>query len=194
MHSWKQYGSQNIASSTSFRSLRAIEEGNLKKESREKKPSPGPQPFNAVLLGPGHANRLADQQGWIRSLSWHEFLWASAPHFRRVQVALLIHAELVRSPQSAGLGRHGAPGIEQLPVQVVLVKFEVAVSVRHPQVLVGGHEDMIRRGGSVAQVPLVEEFSILIEDLNAPVAAVVDVQPALVVNGDAVHGIEIIWP
>ena len=51
--------------------------------------------------------------------------------------------------------------------------------------LVGGHVDVIRRSGSVAEVPPIEEFSVFIEDLNAPVAAVVDVQPALIINGDA---------
>jgi len=56
----------------------------------------------------------------------------------------------------------------------------------HPTLtLVGGHVDVIRRSGSVAEVPPIEEFSVFIEDLNAPVAAVVDVQPALIINGDA---------
>src|SRR5579863_7163442 len=165
-----------------------------KKKGREKMSSPGPYVFQADLLGPGRANRLAHQQRWVGAIARDELLRTAAPHFRGVEIAVLVHAELVRSPQSAGLGGHRAPGIQQPSGQVVLVELEVAVAVRHPEVLVGGHEDVIRRRVSVAEVPLIEELAVLIEDLNAPVAAVVDVEASLVVDGDAVHGIEVPWP
>src|SRR5580658_4667007 len=60
--------------------------------------------------------------------------------------------------------------------------------------LIRGHEDVIRRGGSVAEIPLIEEFSVLVENLNAAVAAIVDIETALVIDRDAVHGIEIARP
>ena len=98
-------------------------------------------------------------------------LRTAGPHLCCVEVAVLVHAELVRSPQPAGFGHHRAPGIEQLPVQVVLVELEIPVAVRCPQVLVRGYVDVIGGGGSVSEVPLAEELAVLIENLDAPVAA-----------------------
>src|ERR1035437_8914710 len=126
--------------------------------------------FYAASLGPGRTNRLAHQQRRVGALPRDKLLRTAAPHLCRVEVAVLVHAELVRSPQSARLGGHRAPRIQQLSVKVVLVELEVPVTVRHPEVLVRGHVDVIRRGGSVAEVPLIEELAVLIEDLNAPVA------------------------
>jgi hypothetical protein len=87
--------------------------------------------FRAILtlLRPGGANRLADQQRRVGAFSRDELLRAAAPHFRGIQVAVLVHAELVRAPESAGLGCHRAPGVQQLSVQVVFVELEVAVAV-----------------------------------------------------------------
>src|ERR1700680_2703769 len=164
-----------------------------KKKDQEKMSSPGLRMFYAASLGPGRTNRLAHQQRRVGALPRDELLRTAAPHLCRVQVPVLVHAELGRSPPSARLGGHRAPRIQQLPIQVEFAELEVPVTVRRPEVLVRGHEDMIRRGGSVAEVPLSEELAVLVEDLNAPVASVVDVQPALVVDGDAVHGIEVVW-
>src|ERR1700680_3328811 len=165
-----------------------------KKKDQEKMSSPGLRMFYAASLGPGRTNRLAHQQRRVGALPRDELLRTAAPHLCRVEVPVLVHAELVRSPQSARLGGHRAPRIQQLPIQVEFVELEIPVTVRRPEVLVRGHEDVIRRGGAVAEVPLSEELAVLIEDLNAPVASVVDVEPALVVDRDAVHGIEVVWP
>src|SRR5882762_5200118 len=151
-------------------------------------------PRVAASLGPSRTNRLANQQCRVGVLPGDELLRTAAPHFCRVEVAVLVHTELVRSPQPACRGGHRAPRIQQLPVQVEFVELEVAVTIRRPEVLVRGHVDVIRRGGPVAEIPLIEELAILIEDLNAPVTSVVDIKSALVVNGDAVHGIEVVWP
>src|SRR5712692_7100969 len=166
--------------------------------SKEKRPGEDvfarPRAFYAALPGPGRANRLAHQIRRVGALPRDELLRTAGPHLRRVEVAVLVHAELVRSPESARRGGLGAPRIEQPPLQVKLVELEVPVTVRRPEVLVRSHVDVIRRGGSVAEVPLVEELAVLIEDLDAAVASIVDVDPALVVDGHAVNGIEVAWP
>src|SRR5579862_8483844 len=101
-------------------------------KNREKVSSPSLKAFQANLLRPGRPNRLADQQCRVGALPRHELLWAAAPYLRRVKVAVLIHAKLVRSPQSSWLRRHRAPRIQQLPCQVVFVELEIPVTVRHP--------------------------------------------------------------
>src|SRR5882762_5298551 len=94
------------------RSLRPPES---KKKDREKMSSPGLRALYAASLGPGRANRLANQQCRVGALPRDEFLRTAAPHLCRVEVAVLVHAELVRSPQSACRGGHRAPRIQQLP-------------------------------------------------------------------------------
>src|SRR6202790_998586 len=109
--------------------------------------------FYAASLGPGRTNRLADQQRRVGALPRDELLRTAAPHLCGVEVTVLVHAKLVRSPEPARLRGHRAPRIQQLPVQVEFVELEVSVTVRRPEVLVRGHVNVIRRGGSVAEVP-----------------------------------------
>src|ERR1019366_298088 len=134
-----------------------------KKKGREKMSSPGLRVFHAALLGPGRTNRLADQQRRVGALPRDELLRTAPPHLCGVEVAVLVHAELVSSPQSACRGGHRAPCIQQLPIQVEFVELEVPVTIRRPEVLVRSHVDVIRRGGSIAEVPLSEELAVLIE-------------------------------
>src|SRR5450756_1914297 len=151
-------------------------------------------PRTRGLLFPRGAHGLTDQHRRIGALARHELLRTAAPHLCRVEIAILVDAELMGAPQSSRLWRHGAKRRQQLSGQIELVELEVAVAVRRPDVLVRGHVEVIRRGGSVAEVPLLEELAVLVEDLDAAVAPVVDVDSALVVDDDAVHGIEVVGP
>jgi hypothetical protein len=61
------------------------------------------------------------------------------------------------------------------------------VAVADPEVLVARHVDVIGEPG----VPLVQVLAVLVEYLHAVIRAIGHVDPALGINGDAVHGVEV---
>jgi hypothetical protein len=69
-----------------------------KKQGREKAISPGLREVFPGSLRPGCANRLSDQQFRVSALPRDELLGAAAPHFGSIEVAILVHTELVRAP------------------------------------------------------------------------------------------------
>src|ERR1700733_5145266 len=88
-------------------------------------------------LFPGGVNRLADQECRIRARSGREFLRAAIGDFSYVQVALLIAAHAVHVEQPSRKIAQRSPGIEKMPVQVVLDNLRRCV-VKGPQVAIGG--------------------------------------------------------
>ncbi len=74
------------------------------------------------LLVSRGAHGLADQERRIGVLARHELLRKAAPHLCRVEIAILVDAELMGAPQSSRLWSHGAPRGQQLPGQI---EFEI---------------------------------------------------------------------
>ena len=64
--------------------------------------------------------RLADQELGVRAGARGELLGAAVIDFGHVEVAFLIDAEAVHAPEAAGEIAPGAPGIQEVPLQVVL--------------------------------------------------------------------------
>ena len=58
--------------------------------------------------------------------------------------------------------------------------------------LIRRDQDIVRRA-DISQIPVVEKLAVLVEDLNPPVASIDNIDAPLVVDRDAVHGIEVIW-
>src|SRR5260370_41141101 len=73
----------------------------------------------------------------------------------------------------------------------VILHDAVRSAVRDPQQLIGRDEVSIRRRSN-ARLPHVEEFSILIEDLNSPVSPIDDEQPAILADLNAVNRVELV--
>ena len=104
---------------------------------------------------------------------------------------MLIDAEAVYAPEAAGEVAPGAPGIEQVALQVVLEHLGSA-AVEGPESAVRADVDQVDVGGVIADLPFIKIFAVFVEDLNAVVAAVVDEDVfRLRVDGDAVDVIEI---
>src|SRR5216683_3572726 len=55
-------------------------------------------PKIAASLSPGRTNRLADQQRRVGAFPRDELLRTAAPHLCRVEIGVLVHAELMCSP------------------------------------------------------------------------------------------------
>src|SRR5579883_1081507 len=147
-----------------------------------------------ILAGsslPSRIDGLADEEFRVGAGTRGELLRAAVIDFRDVEIALLIHAEPVHSPEAAREITPGAPGVEQVSLQVV-VQHLGGAAIEGPQRAVGADVDQVDVGRLVADMPLVEIFAVFVEDLNAVVAAVVDENvPRLRIDGDAVHVVEV---
>src|SRR5213594_3181106 len=99
----------------------------------------------------------------------------AAKDFRGVQVSIRIGREFVYSPEQARCGPMCSPGIEQFSIQIVFEEF-VDRSRKGPQIIVGAHADRV---GLMNVRPDVEELAVLVEDLNAVVGAIGDVDARL---------------
>src|SRR3981189_1320038 len=86
---------------------------------------PRPPYLQVSLLLPGRIDRLGKQKCGIGSRSRRELLYASCVHFREVQIALLVDAQPMYTPEVARTRTHAAPGIQQMALQVVLDDFVV---------------------------------------------------------------------
>src|SRR5437899_12795120 len=82
-----------------------------------------------------------------------------------------------------------SPGIEQFSIQIVFEEF-VDRSRKGPQIIVGAHADCI---GLMNVRPDVEELAVLVEDLNAVVGAIGDVDAPVAIGSDGVGSVELSW-
>src|SRR5436309_170795 len=119
----------------------------------------------------------------------NELLRTAAKDFRGVQVSIRIGREFVYSPEQAGCGPMCSPGIEQFSIQIVFEEF-VDRSRKGPQIIVGAHADRV---GLMNVRPDVEELAVLVEDLNAVVGAIGDVDAPVAIGSDGVGSVELSW-
>src|SRR5260370_17010966 len=98
-----------------------------------------------------------------------------------------MHRELVNSPKGAGERSVGAPGVQQLSVQVVLQKL-VGHAINDPQMMIGRHHNVERR---TDMIPFAEILPVLVENLDAAVRPIRDVDPAVRVDVDRVRQAEL---
>src|SRR5437763_1007049 len=71
-------------------------------------------------LLPGRINGFADQERLVHALARCEFLHAAAVHFGNVEVAVLVDAEAGHSPESSRYIATHAPGIQEMPFEIIL--------------------------------------------------------------------------
>src|SRR5579864_2052639 len=74
-------------------------------------------------LFPRRVHRLADHERRIRARSRSELLGTTGVHFGYIEISLLIHAESVYSPETAGEISPRAPRIQEMPIEIVLEHF-----------------------------------------------------------------------
>src|SRR5687767_11130304 len=119
-----------------------------------------------------------------------ELLHAAAKNFGRVKVPLLIHSERVRALELSRQSTGPAPAIQIVAVQIVL-EDAMRAAVGHPKELVGADEVRIRQRSHTGGEH-VQELAVLVEDLEAAMCAVDHEQPAVITDGDAVNGVELV--
>src|SRR5882762_9118428 len=140
---------------------------------------------------PGRIDRLGKQKCGIGSRSRRELLYASCVHFREVQIALLVDAQPMYTPEVAGTGTHAAPGVKQMALQVVLDHF-VGGAIKGPEGVSGSDVEQVKTGRRSVNLPFVEILAVFIEDLDAVIVPIVHENVAgLLVNGDTMHVAEI---
>src|SRR5262245_5876835 len=80
-----------------------------------------------------------------------------------------------------------SPGIEQFSIQIVFEEF-VDGSGEGPQIIVGAYANRV----SLMNVrPDVEKLAVLVEDLNAVVGAIGDVDAPIAIGCDGVRSVEL---
>ena len=129
----------------------------------------------APPLVPGRIVDLADQQRRVRARPWPELLHPAASHRRQIQVLLLVHADPVHAEERARPCAQPAPGVDQIALAIELRQL-LADLVEHPHAAIRIEEDEVQVDSCRARLhlPHPEERAILVEDLDATVAAVVD--------------------
>src|SRR5579871_5188025 len=88
-------------------------------------------------------NRFADDISRIRSRSRNELLRAAIVDFGRVEIPVLIDAESVHSPESAGKVSPSAPGVQEMSFEVIL-QHSGSAAVIGPQRTVGSNIQKVR--------------------------------------------------
>src|ERR1700693_5058224 len=147
--------------------------------------------LNSTRLFPGRIYGLADQHRGICARARRELLRAAVIHLRGVEIAGLIDAESVYTPEAAGEIAPGAPGVQQVALLIVLQHLRGA-AIEGPQVAVRAHVDQVDIRRVFAHAEFILVFAIIVEYLDAVVAAVVH-ENALRhrIDRDAVHVIPI---
>src|SRR2546428_4029067 len=141
--------------------------------------------------GPDRLDAGAYQHCWVSPLSRNELLRAPIVDFSDIEVAFLVHMHSVNAPKAARKIAPGSPGVEEAPFQVILDHFGRAAVVS-PEMPVGRHDDDVHVRRRIADAPLVEEFAVLIEDLDAMIVPVIDKHTAgLDIDCDAMHAVEV---
>jgi hypothetical protein len=110
-----------------------------------------------------------------------EFLRAPAEHLRGVQISLRVGGEFMDGPEQPGRGAVRAPGVHQMPVQVVLEEL-VERAGEHPEKLIVADADVVRL---LDVGELIEVLAVLVEHLNAVVRAIGDVDAPVPIDRDA---------
>src|ERR1700734_3865694 len=87
-------------------------------------------------LFPGRVDWFTHQKRRVHSRPGLELLHPSVIHFRDVEVAFLVHAKSVNSPEAARKIAPGSEGIEKMSIQVVLEHLGCS-PVESPQRAVG---------------------------------------------------------
>ena len=130
-----------------------------------------------------------DQASLVHAGLRLELLRAADVHIGRVEVALAVDVELMHAPEPARKRTERAPrGRGDEPaVEIELEEF-LRDAVSDPQVLVLRHHRVVR---ALDVRPDVEELPVLIEDLDARVGAVGDVEPPRRVDRNRVHRIHV---
>src|SRR5262249_24582994 len=108
---------------------------------------------------------------------------------RDVEVTFVVHIELMGPPKSSGKRSKCSPGIKQFAVEVELQNFMYR-AIAHPQMLVLVEVEEIR----VRNIsPLVQKLAVFVEDLDARIFAVANIQAAFGVDNNAVNRVELAW-
>src|SRR6185436_10932321 len=101
----------------------------------------------------------------------------------------------VDAPHAAWIFAPAAPRVDEVPLEVVAEDL-VRALIRRPQLAVARDDEAVdvhRRPRT--EGPLVEILAVLVEDLHAPVGAVVDVDAARRgIHRDAVDAVEVTRP
>ena len=127
-----------------------------------------------MLLGPPRrVHRLADQERRVRAGPRAVLLRASAVDFGDVEVAGLIDGEPMHAPESPGEIAPGAPGVQEVAVQIVLQHLRCA-TIEGPQVPIGADDEQVDVRRRRAEAPLAEELPVLVEHLRAMVSPIGD--------------------
>src|ERR1019366_2115770 len=162
----------------------------------------GCRPYQAVpavlrtrSVLPSHAERLAQQVIRVRALARAVLIRPALVEIGQVHIALLVDAHPVDAVGRTGKQALTAPGVLQVAVGVV-ANDPVRTLVGGPHLPLG-EVDRVDRGLLLADLagaglPHVQELAVLVEHLDAAVAAVVDVDaPRRRVDRDAVHDVEV---
>src|SRR6266567_9375152 len=112
---------------------------------------------------------LAHQEVRVHALTRREFLHAAGIHFGNVEIPFLIDGESVHAPEAAGEIPACAPGIEEVPFQIIFQHLRGAAIIS-PQSAIGADIEQVNVGRFFAEAPIVEELAVLIEYLHAMIA------------------------
>src|ERR1700679_2708202 len=93
-------------------------------------------------LFPGRVDWFTHQKRRVHSRSGPEFLDPSCIHFRDVEVAFLVHAKSVNSPEAARKIAPRSEGIEKMSIQVVLEHLGCS-AVESPQRTIGSDVNQV---------------------------------------------------
>src|SRR6267378_3077895 len=135
-------------------------------------PRPAHPYLYVSLLLPGRIDRLGKQKCGIGSRSRRELLYASCVYFREVQIALLVDAQPMYTPEVARIGTHAAPGVQQVALQVVLDHF-VGGAIKGPEGASGSDVEQVKTRRRSVNLPFVAILAVFIEDLDAVIVPIV---------------------
>src|SRR4030095_4183145 len=126
------------------------------------------------------------------TLPWRELLRASAIDRGRVDVALLVHAHAVHTPEGAREIAPHAPRVQELPIEAVFEELRRAAIGGPQEAIARDDEHVDVRDPSLTKAPLVEILPVLVEHLHTAVAAIVDEHATrLRIDRDPVNVVEV---
>ena len=108
-------------------------------------------------------------------------------HIGDEEVVLVVNAELVRTPHAARHRSERTPVGLQLAIQIVFQDL-VRPAVGNPEMLIGRDMDVVGIGNIV---PLVQVVAVLVENLDARVGTVGDIDAILGINRNTMDRIEL---
>src|SRR5215472_10511302 len=149
---------------------------------------------SSAILFAGCSPRFTHQKVGVGALAGRIFLNPSISYGCGIEIAIRIGDEAVYAPHATLASPKRPPGIEEMTVFVISIQL-VRSLIRCPKNMVLPHvKGMNIHRRPRAHIPLVEELSIFVELLNAPVVAIVDENEVTFrINGNSVNVIEIPW-